>query len=73
MPDISIEIDGRAFSGSFNVSGRAISVSSGLGIKTAVLDDLPAEQQAEFLLRELVRDRKADGSLQTVRDWTTSV
>jgi|GraSoiStandDraft_1057264.scaffolds.fasta_scaffold1842066_1 hypothetical protein len=68
MPDISIEIDGRAFSGSFNVSGRTISVSSGLGIKTAVLGEAPAEQRAELLLRELVRDRKADGSLQTLRD-----
>ena len=67
MPDISIEIDGRTFSGSFSVSSRAISVSSGLGIKTAVFGDLPAEQRAESLLRELVQDRKADGSLQTVR------
>jgi hypothetical protein len=66
MPDVSTVIDGRTFSGSFNVSGRTISVSSGLGVKTAVLDGLPAEQRAQTLLRELVEDRKADGSLQTL-------
>jgi hypothetical protein len=38
MPDVTIEIDGRTFSGSFNVLGKTITASSAsLGTKTAVL------------------------------------
>jgi hypothetical protein len=64
MPDVSIAIDGRTFSGSFAVLGQTIMVSSvSLGTKTAVLGNVPAAVQAKIMLRELMADRTADGSL----------
>jgi hypothetical protein len=48
MPDVTIEIDGRTFSGSFNVLGKTITASSAsLGTKTAVLRNLPPLQEFE--------------------------
>jgi hypothetical protein len=49
MPDVSVPIDGRTFTGSYTLFGETITVSSDLlGTKSAVVRSLPAPVLATF-------------------------
>lgn len=54
-----IEIDGRVYSGSWELSVGMLHVSSAYGSKSAAASDHPV-MTAERLLREIVLERSAD-------------
>lgn len=54
--NVTIELAGRTWSGSWHMSGRTLHVSSAYGSKATQLGGLKAEQLAAMLLRELVAE-----------------
>lgn len=56
---VSIELEGRTYSGRYRVERGVITVSTTSGSKTTQLGRLPEEALARLLLRELVDEGKA--------------
>ncbi len=54
--EISIEIDGKKYSGSYFVRGKILTLRSMLGQKSTQLGGMPAEGLARLLLRELITE-----------------
>ena len=54
---ISVEIDGKTYTGRYSVSGKVVSVSGAFGSKSTQVGNSPADVVARMLLRELVRER----------------
>ena len=55
MRELSIDIDGKLYSGRFEVDGSVVTVHSAYGTESTQVGGLTALHVAEQLLRELVR------------------
>ncbi len=56
--DITVEIDGKTYSGRVEVSRDLVTVSTPYGSKTTQIGGSPAESIARTLLREIVQAEK---------------
>lgn len=54
MSEINMSINGKPYSGRFEVSGGVVTVRSAYGRKSTQVGSLPAVKVAELLLSELV-------------------
>ena len=53
---ISIEHDGRTFTGRYTVDGEVVTVRLGRDLRTGTLRDGPAREVARVLMHELIRE-----------------
>jgi hypothetical protein len=56
---VSVEINGKAYSGTYTTERDIITVSTAMGHKAAQIGGMTAETLARFMLRELVNEGKA--------------
>lgn len=56
--EISVEIDGKKFTGSYILSGGVVTVSTPHGLRSAQLGGMTPEGLARILLRETVSNSK---------------
>ncbi|HWI05560.1 MAG TPA: hypothetical protein VNT52_17270 [Acidimicrobiales bacterium] len=56
--EITVEIDGQTFSGSYEVARGIITVSTAYGRKSTQVGSTPPDTLARILLRELVQAEK---------------
>jgi len=56
---ITCEVDGKTYSGKYWVAGKILIVATGLGGKSNLCRNIPAEGQARQLLLELAKEGKA--------------
>jgi hypothetical protein len=56
--EITVEIDGKTYSGSYDVSGRVVTTYFAGGRKATQVGGSRAELVAKSLLRELIREAK---------------
>lgn len=54
--EITIDINGKSYSGRYEVKRKVLTLSSSYGTKSTQLGSLPAETLAKMLLGELVRE-----------------
>lgn len=52
--EITIEINGKSYSGRYEVNRKVLTLSSSYGTKSTQLGSLPAETLAKMLLREII-------------------
>jgi hypothetical protein len=53
--EISVEVDGKLYEGTYSVQGRAITVRYGMAEQSTHVSGGPATSEVRMLLRELVR------------------
>ena len=56
---ITCEVDGKSYSGKYWVAGKILTVATGLGGKSNLCRNIPAEDLARQLLQELAKEGKA--------------
>ena len=56
---ITCEVDGKTYSGKYWVAGKILANATGLGGKSNLCRNIPAEGQARQLLLELAKEGKA--------------
>ena len=59
MRPISVEVDGKTYSGDFEVRGRVVTVTTSYGTKSTQVGGSPPDVVAKTLLRELVRQHSS--------------
>jgi hypothetical protein len=56
---VTTEINGKTYKGNFWIAGKILTVSTGMGGKNRQVGTTPAEDLAEELLLQLVKEGKA--------------
>ena len=56
---ITCEVDGKSYNGKYWVAGKILTVATGLGGKSNLCRNIPAEDLARQLLQELAKEGKA--------------
>jgi hypothetical protein len=56
---VTVEVGGRTYTGSYEVSGRVITVRTAHGSRATQVGGTPPDTMAKMLLRELIREGKA--------------
>ncbi len=58
MYEISVEVNGKIYKGTYEVRSKMIFVSSAYGSKTTQIGGMPQEALAKMLLREILRESR---------------
>ena len=61
--EVSVEVDGKTYTGSYTISSKVVTVSTGYGSASTQVGGSTANNVARMLLSEIVRGAKSRGDL----------